>query len=329
MGRKGFGGRPMTTQLLLSILVPTFHRPEGVKLFLQSLAQQHDSLEDSEILIINNAPEDQELISQICTEFSSQGLPVRALLQPIKGVSHARNLGIEKARGKWLVFFDDDEELEENYLSSLLTLLGKSEENTILGGPYEAVFDGIKPIWVKNEYFNINLGPETRPLESGKYLWGGNLILTAALAKEAGLFDQKLGYVGAVRHSFGEDTEFLFRAVQKGGKQIYCPQLVVRHHIQEGRYHLQAFCHRRKWTAFSKALLYIRGLSGQNKPHDLKFRLYHAKVAFLTGFSMIGLYLSLPFRDRETFPYHEQFVVEKILPAYYRFWFNVDLFRIK
>jgi hypothetical protein len=105
--------------------------------------------------------------------------------------------------------------------------------------------------------------------------------------------------------------------------------LVVRHHIQEGRYHLQAFYHRRKWTAFSKALLYIRGLSGQNKPRDLKFRLYHAKAAFLTVFSLIGLYLSLPFRDRKTFPYREQFVVEKILPAYFKFWFNYNLFRIK
>ena len=317
------------TRPLFSILVPTFHRPEGVKLFLQSAAQQISFLETSEILIINNAPEDQELISQICAEFSSQGLPVQALLQPIKGVSHARNLGIEKARGKWLVFFDDDEELEENYLSNLLALLGKSEESTILGGPYEAVFDGPKPIWIKNQYFNINLGSETRQLESGKYLWGGNLILSATLAKNAGLFDQKLGYVGAVRHSFGEDTEFLFRAVQKGGKQIYYPQLVVRHHIQEGRYHLQAFYHRRKWTAFSKALLYIRGLSEQDKPRDLKFRLYHAKVAFQTVFSLIGLYLILPFRERKTFPYHEQFVVEKILPAYFKFWFNYNLFRIK
>jgi glycosyltransferase involved in cell wall biosynthesis len=197
----------MASPLLLTILVPTFHRPEGVKLLLQSVVRQRNFLGDSEILIINNAPEDQELISQICAEFSSQGLPVQALLQPIKGVSHARNLGIEKALGKWLVFFDDDEELEENYLSNLLALLSKSEENTILGGPYEAVFDGSKPIWIKNQYFNINFGPETRQLESGKYL--------------------------------------------------------------------------------------------------------------------------LPFRERKTFPYHEQFVVEKILPAYFKFWFNYNLFRIK
>lgn len=101
-----------------TIIVPVYNRVEEVEELLESLLYQKD-IEPSiyEVIII----EDGSTIpcNEVCDLYRWKGLDVKYFFKENEGRSIARNYGIEKARGEWLVFFDSDCVIPEDYISKL------------------------------------------------------------------------------------------------------------------------------------------------------------------------------------------------------------------
>lgn len=70
-----------------------------------------------EMIIVENGSTDQsfEIVQKLATENSN----IR-VYQSDKGTSFARNLGIEKSKGKWLIFLDADDYLVESNLNIII-----------------------------------------------------------------------------------------------------------------------------------------------------------------------------------------------------------------
>lgn len=95
---------------MISCIVTTYKRPiEVLKRAVDSILCQ--TYEEIEIIVINDAPEDIEHGRLIVDLLNSYNRNIRYAETKIqKGACHARNMGIEMARGEYLAFLDDDDE---------------------------------------------------------------------------------------------------------------------------------------------------------------------------------------------------------------------------
>jgi glycosyltransferase involved in cell wall biosynthesis len=314
-----------TEQKQVSIIIPTFKRPEGLTQTLNSIRLQTQDLAAVEILVVNNSMESAAEVEAICDHFLQEKLPVRLFHQPLVGSSQARNMGIEQAAGKWLCFIDDDEELVSNYLKDLFEAIATADENCIFGGPYIPVYDAEKPRWLKEDYFAISYGETPRDLLKNEFLPGGNLILSKRMLEKIGGYSTYFGHVSK-KSGYGEDTELVMRAVKVGGIQKYLPSMAIKHHIPANRLSLKWMKHQKKLSAITKARLYTM--------YNLQTGKRISKVRLLVGFwleafSSLGklfvLGLNEPFRDKQALPYRENYWIEKVSPVYVRYRINCEL----
>lgn len=103
-------------EIQISFIIPAHNAGKYLQRSVKSVGEYADS-ETVEILIVENGSEDDTAHVAECLE--EQYAQVHCL-QSAKGVSNARNAGVESARGKWLFFLDADDYLPERAVEILL-----------------------------------------------------------------------------------------------------------------------------------------------------------------------------------------------------------------
>lgn len=110
-----------------SIIIPAYNAEKFIQSAVKSVQDQ--STNDWELIIIENGSTDRTTI--ICEEYLSDKRIT--LLHSEKGVSNARNAGIQAARGKWLVFLDADDQLLKDTLEKYKEIDEKYSPDMIIG----------------------------------------------------------------------------------------------------------------------------------------------------------------------------------------------------
>lgn len=129
----------------------------------------NQSYPDWELLIISNGPnqEEQNKIFKNCEQKDNR---IRVFYTDIPGLSNARNIGIEQARGEWITFPDADDRLDPNHLQ-LFADNCKPDTDVLLGG-LKWVYTRKNSSFIKEERF-----------PSGKVITPTNMLChTMALA---------------------------------------------------------------------------------------------------------------------------------------------------
>jgi glycosyltransferase involved in cell wall biosynthesis len=103
---------------LLSIIVPIYNVEPYVERCLLSLEDQDIPKNDYEIICINDGSPDEsrEIVLRIQQEFDN----IILLDQENQGVARARNNGINKACGKYIIFIDPDDYVDSNCFERIL-----------------------------------------------------------------------------------------------------------------------------------------------------------------------------------------------------------------
>lgn len=104
-----------------SIIVPVYNAAHTIGRCIDSVLSQ--SLDDYELIIINDGSNDQT--EAICLQFNNDKIIYRR--QENRGVSAARNRGLDLATGKWICFLDSDDSLEPDYLAEVSERTEESE----------------------------------------------------------------------------------------------------------------------------------------------------------------------------------------------------------
>lgn len=100
---------------MISVIVPVYNTVNYVRYCVESILSQ--TMKDFELILVDDGSSDGS--EKICDEYSKNNLNVISLHQKNKGVSAARNLGIEMASGDYIVFVDSDDWVESDYLEIL------------------------------------------------------------------------------------------------------------------------------------------------------------------------------------------------------------------
>lgn len=98
-----------------SVIIPVFNSERSLKRCIESVLIQ--TFTDFELLLIDDGSTDKSSI--ICDEYAKQDSRVRTFHKQNEGVSIARNLGIRKSIGEYIIFIDSDDEVIKDYLEVL------------------------------------------------------------------------------------------------------------------------------------------------------------------------------------------------------------------
>lgn len=101
---------------LVSIIVPVYNAEQYLFKCLNSIVNQ--TYKNLEIIIVNDGSTDGS--DEICRYFEKTDQRIRYVIQENKGVSAARNQGMDLCHGKYIMFVDSDDYVSENIVERLM-----------------------------------------------------------------------------------------------------------------------------------------------------------------------------------------------------------------
>lgn len=104
----------------ISVIVPTFKPDLYLKDCIDSLKKQDFDYSGYEVIIILNGPKD-PFWDKIC-EWIGDDERFVLLYSKLPGVSRARNMGLDVARGEYVTFMDDDDMVSSSYLAGMYAI---------------------------------------------------------------------------------------------------------------------------------------------------------------------------------------------------------------
>jgi len=118
------------TNPLISIIIPVYRTEEYLAECLDSVKKQ--TLDDFEAIIVNDATPDNAMrIAQRFSEVDSRFIIVAH--DENKGLGAARNTGLDKAKGSYLLFLDSDDLLAQDALSLMVEIAEEKNADIIVG----------------------------------------------------------------------------------------------------------------------------------------------------------------------------------------------------
>ncbi len=213
----------------VSIIIPTFRRPDGIKLVLESIKTQTANGRALEIVVADNDP--QASARDYVESFAAQcETPVNYVHIPEPGVSNARNGALDKARGRYIIFIDDDMEATEGYIETFLRVSEHYDAAIVFLPAVAAMPDPEDPR-------NIYMAPffsrvfENTPegLVEGHLGTGGCLLDLAKCQMPVPAFDPALNEVG------GEDDQLFMHLVEHGARIAWSPHGLAHEHVPAKR----------------------------------------------------------------------------------------------
>jgi GT2 family glycosyltransferase len=210
----------------ITVVVPTFRRPELLVRCLAALAEQDLEQSDYEVLVVDDCSGDDT--TDILATTEQKWPQLRWCTQPDNaGPAAARNRGVDAANGEIILFLDDDIVAAENLVRTHAELHEDHDYHFGVVGRVEwhpglEVTPFMRWLDTTDLQFAFDTwmrdGPIDRPWEA---FYTCNLSMSAEMLAEVGGFDERFPYPAF------EDIELGVRLARKGFRLEYRPQALA------------------------------------------------------------------------------------------------------
>ena len=150
----------------ISVIIPVYNAERYVGKCIESVQAQ--TYMDWQMILVDDGSMDKSL--EVCQRYANQENRISVIHQENAGPGIARNTGIAKATGDYVVFIDSDDYIEKDYFS----LLSKHEEDVVFINVQNVDESGrvVRRDFMSN---NQNLSKDTilRRQMTGCINWGG------------------------------------------------------------------------------------------------------------------------------------------------------------
>ena len=212
--------QPAAAAPCFSVVLPTYQRPRTLGQVLAGLAAQEWPPEQMEVLVVSDGGGDgsAELVRGFASSF-----PLRRLEQVNRGPAAARNLGIGSARGRLVLFLDDDVVPSPRLLAEHARSHAEAANRVVIGTRLEPA-GPLRP-WVRWEC--RTLAEQYEAMAAGRWsptpyqFYTGNASVGIEHLRRAGGFD--------VSWRRAEDLELGFRLQRLGLQFVFNPAAAATH----------------------------------------------------------------------------------------------------
>lgn len=155
---------------LVSIIVPVFNAEEYIDFCVESLVTQ--SYSNLEIILVNDGSIDSS--AELCENWAMKDNRIHVLHQKNLGVSIARNRGIEYSSGKWIMFVDADDVINNELVENLVNTVIEMNTKTACSDYKRFVNDDELQGEIKTETSTTIFvsAEELKKLRQGFFCWG-------------------------------------------------------------------------------------------------------------------------------------------------------------
>ena len=141
---------------LISIIIPVYKVEKYLEKCIESVLKQ--TYTNLQIILVDDGSPDN--CGKICDEYAKKDSRIEAIHKANGGLSDARNVGISKAKGRYIGFVDSDDYIKEDMYEILLNLIKKYDADVSICNLYD-VIDGNECIRNKEngirEYSRIDI----------------------------------------------------------------------------------------------------------------------------------------------------------------------------
>ena len=202
---------------LISIIIPIYNTEKYLEKCINSVISQ--TYENIEIILINDGSTN-ECCVNICKRFEMLDNKVKFYDKNNNGVSETRNFGIEKSKGKYLIFIDSDDWIEKDTIKILYENI-KNNDLSICS--YRRVYDNFL-ISYKEEQLKKNIIlDKNQTLKilflNGKYQIDYQGFIFNKLFKKEIIDKYHIRFAKDIRYN--EDRMFIFNYLLHCNKKIY------------------------------------------------------------------------------------------------------------
>ena len=216
---------------MISIIIPVYNGEKYLKKSIESILYQ--TYPEWELILVDNGSEDNSF--RICQEYAGRDQRIEVIhLQNNRGVSGARNSGMEQAAGEYVTFLDADDWVAPDYLEQLMNTAQSTQADMLVCG-FQRVYDkqryeeGGEVLSGEERNRNFEVKSYSRKEYVGQCLlngcthcWG---VLYKASLVEGIRFPDKI--------TIGEDVLFLIDAVLQAEKLAVTQYDGYRYYINE------------------------------------------------------------------------------------------------
>lgn len=239
-----------------SIVIPAYNQAQYLEYTLKSVLNQ--TFQDWECVIVNDGATDNT--EQIAQKYVELDRRFKYVYQENKGLSGARNTGIEASQGEYVGLLDSDDLWEPQMLEKTVGYLDKNPKVDIVTGAYDMIDETGKTI-------STRITPRVSKNALEDLLVGGvgfpphALLLRREVFSACGLFDTRLRAL--------EDWDMWLRAANSGHRfgDIDCLIAHYRCHTSSMRYDIE-----RMRSSYLNAL--EKFFNVQNNPYIIKLKPY-------------------------------------------------------
>ncbi|MFC1418753.1 glycosyltransferase family 2 protein [Streptacidiphilus cavernicola] len=236
-------------EVMVSVVVAVYGNTEALPALASAIAAQ-EFVGSIELIIVDNQP-----VPALTAGLQRVG-PMDALVvhEPQVGLSRARNTGIRRAGGEFILVTDPDARPHRAWASQMVRALQESDA-CCAGGRVEAYFPGGPQSRLPADALQMFVPPAwpgtTTELVAPYWVVGCNLGFRR---EPTPWFDTRFGVTGA-RHLSCEELELTVRTQREGRRVVVVPEAVVYRAIHPHDLTMRAFLARALWHGVSIARL--------------------------------------------------------------------------
>jgi glycosyltransferase involved in cell wall biosynthesis len=225
----------------VSVIICCYNSSLRIIQTLKHLAVQKTNDLAWEVIVVDNNCTDNTV--HVVTKFveTHPNLPLKVVTEPIPGLSYARERGVLESRFETIVFCDDDNWLDADYVHNAFNLMNSDHSIGILGGNIKAEFDGDEPAWFGEYAGGYAIGEQAKPnariLEDRKWVYGAGTVIRKELfvrLKDLSIDLMLIGRKGK-KLSAGDDSELCSIACILGYRVAASSSLNLKHFIPANR----------------------------------------------------------------------------------------------
>lgn len=268
---------------MISVIIPVYNAEAFIEQCLASLVKQ--SFLDFEVLVVNDGSTDHS--GDICDRYARDDSRFIVIHQKNAGVSTARNIGISRVKGDYIVFIDSDDWIAPDYLMGLYEdllvhdadLVDQSFTRIYPDGTTDSEIYEDRYYTQRNieEWIQIMLGGHTGPFPK--------IYRASIIRKHRLLFEESLRLC--------EDLCFTLQYMQYARKGIYFSKTASYYYRQSENSLGMSFHHKEMMIPY-RALLcvleilnspyYSPLLADRNPPVQLRNKIVQLSMFFMSNF---------------------------------------------